>query len=98
MAVTTATAKETFAKAVEWQVVGGCTQVTISDSIKTYSTDAFALAMALLDIAKTVNSATALLRTIMKHAAECPFAEPEKAARRLFPRRNGGPSMNDPDS
>jgi hypothetical protein len=58
LAVTTATAKEAFAKAVEWQVVGRCTQVTISDSSNTYSTDAFALAMALLDIAKTVNSAS----------------------------------------
>ena len=58
LAVKTATAKEAFAKAVEWQVVGGCTQVTISDSTNTYSTDAFALAMALLDIAKTVNSAS----------------------------------------
>ena len=58
LAVTTATAKEAFAKAVEWQVVGRCTQVTISDSSNTYSTDAFALAMALLDIAKAVNSAS----------------------------------------
>ena len=58
LAVTTATAKEAFAKAVEWQVVGRCTQVTISDISNTYSTDAFALAMALLDIAKTVNSAS----------------------------------------
>ena len=47
LAVTTATAKEAFVKAVEWQAVGGCMQVTISDSTKTYSTDAFALAMAL---------------------------------------------------
>ncbi len=54
----TATAKEAFAKAVEWQIVGRCTQVTISDSTNTYSTDSFALAMALLDIAKTVNSAS----------------------------------------
>ena len=33
-------------------------QVTISDSTNTYSTDAFALAMALLEIAKTVNAAS----------------------------------------
>jgi len=58
LAVMTATAKEAFAKAVEWQVVGRCTQVTISDSTNTYSTEALALAMALLDIAKTVNSAS----------------------------------------
>ena len=58
LAVTTSTAKEAVAQAVEWQVVERCTQVTISDSSNTYSTDAFALAMALLDIAKTVNSAS----------------------------------------
>jgi hypothetical protein len=58
LAVTTATAKEAFAKAVEWQVVERWPHVTISDSIKTYSTDAFALAMALLEIAKTVNGAS----------------------------------------
>jgi hypothetical protein len=50
LAVTTSTAKEAVAQAVEWQVVGRCTN--------TYSTDAFALAMALLDIAKTVNGAS----------------------------------------
>ena len=33
-------------------------QVTISDSTNTYSTDAFALAMALLEISKTVNAAS----------------------------------------
>jgi hypothetical protein len=52
LAVTTATAKEAFAKAVEWQVTGRFNHVSISDSTKTYSIEAFALAMALLDIAK----------------------------------------------
>jgi len=56
LAVTTATAKEAFAKAVEWQLTGRFDHISISDSTNTYSTDAFALAMALLDIAKTVNS------------------------------------------
>ena len=56
LAVTTATAKEAFAKAVEWHVTGRFTHVSISDSTKTYSIDAFALAMALLEIAKTVNA------------------------------------------
>ena len=46
------TAKEAFAKAVEWQVTGRFNHVSISDSTKTYSIEAFALAMALLDIAK----------------------------------------------
>jgi hypothetical protein len=37
LAVTTATAKEAFAKAVEWHVTGRFTDVSISDSTKTYS-------------------------------------------------------------
>ena len=53
LAVMTATAKEAFAKALEWH-----DSVSINDSTKSYSIDAFALAMALLDIAKTVNSAS----------------------------------------
>ena len=57
LAVTTATAKEAFAKAVEWHETGRFTHVSISDSTKIYSIDAFALAMALLEIAKTVNAA-----------------------------------------
>jgi hypothetical protein len=61
------------------RVVGRCSRVTISDSSKTYSTEAFALAMSLLDIAKTVNAAS---EENMKYAAERPFAEPEKAAAR----------------
>ena len=56
LAVTTATAKEAFAKAVEWQVTGRFNHVSISDSTKTYSIEAFALTMALLEIAKTVNA------------------------------------------
>ena len=59
LAVTTATAKEAFAKAVEWQVTGRFDHVSISDDANTYSIDAFALAMALLEIAKTVNAPTA---------------------------------------
>jgi hypothetical protein len=41
LAVTTETAKEAFAKAVEWHVTGRFTHVSISDDIKTYSIDAF---------------------------------------------------------
>ena len=59
LAVMTATAKEAFAKAVEWHVTGRFDDVTISDKANTYSIDAFALAMALLEIAKTVNAPTA---------------------------------------
>ena len=56
LAATAATAKEAFAKAVEWHATGRFAHVSISDSTKTYSIDAFALAMALLEIAKTVNA------------------------------------------
>ena len=42
LAVTTATAKEAFAKAVEWHVTGRFDDVTISDKANTYSIDAFA--------------------------------------------------------
>ena len=56
LAVTAATAKEAFAKAVEWHEAGRFTHVSISDSTNTYSIDAFALAMALLEIAKTVDA------------------------------------------
>jgi hypothetical protein len=60
VAVTTATAKEAFAKAIEWHVVDRFTDVSIYDGTKTYSIDAFALAMALLEIAKTVESTAEL--------------------------------------
>ena len=57
--VTTVTAKEAFAKAIEWHISGPFTHISISDDIKTYSLEAFSLAMALLEIAKTVNAPTA---------------------------------------
>ena len=57
LSVTTATAKVAFAKAIDWHVVQKFTNVSISDATKTYSIDAFALATALLEIAKTVNAA-----------------------------------------
>ena len=60
LAVTTATAKEAFAKAIEWHVVDSFTDVSIYDGIKVYSIDAFSLAMALLEIAKTVEAAAEL--------------------------------------
>ena len=57
LAVTTATAKEAFAKAIEWQLAGRFDSVTISDGTNIYSIEAFSVAMALLEIAKTVNAA-----------------------------------------
>ena len=56
LAVTTATAKEAFAKAVEWQVAQGFTDISIYDGVTNYSIDAFSVAMALLEIAKTVEA------------------------------------------
>ena len=54
LSVTTATAKETFAKAVEWHLTGRFAYVTISDGTKRYSIDEFALAMSLIEIARTL--------------------------------------------
>jgi hypothetical protein len=56
LAVTTATAKEAFAKAVEWQVAQGFTDISIYDGVTNYSIDAFSVAMALLEIAKTIEA------------------------------------------
>lgn len=57
LSVMTETAKEAFAKAIEWQVAHRFTNVTITDSTNTYSIGAFSMAMALLEIAKTTASA-----------------------------------------
>jgi hypothetical protein len=55
--VPTVTATEAFAKALEWHVSGRFAQIVICDDIKTYSLETFSLAMALLEIAKTLDSA-----------------------------------------
>ena len=54
--VTTVTAKEAFAKAISG-MSGRFTNISISDDIKTYSLEAFSLAMALLEIGKTLDTA-----------------------------------------
>ena len=46
------TAKEAFAKAVEWHVVERFTDVSISDGIKSYSIDEFSSMLALAEKAK----------------------------------------------
>lgn len=48
-----ATAKDAFAKAIEWHVVGKLTDVSISDGIRSYSIAEFASVMALAEIANT---------------------------------------------
>jgi hypothetical protein len=58
--VTRETARRAFAKAVEWHVVERFTDVTISDGQKSYSIDEFSLAMALEEIANTVEAAAEL--------------------------------------
>ena len=55
LTVTTETAKEAFAKAVEWQVAERFTDVTIRDGIKSYTIAEFASVMALAEIANTVD-------------------------------------------
>jgi hypothetical protein len=55
--VTTETAKEAFAKAVEWHVVEGFTNVSISDGVKDFTIAEFSWVMALLEIASTVEAA-----------------------------------------
>jgi len=50
------TAKEAFAKAVEWHVLGGFTNINIDDGIKSYSIDEFSSMMALGEIANTVEA------------------------------------------
>ena len=59
VSATTETAKKAFAKAVEWHVVRKLTDISISDGIKSYSIDGFASAMALREIANTVETAAA---------------------------------------
>ena len=54
--VTKETAKRAFAKAIEWHVLE-ITDVTISDGKKSYSIDEFSLAMALQEIANTLEAA-----------------------------------------
>jgi len=60
VSLTAETAKEAFAKAVEWHVVHKLTDVSISDGNKSYSIDGFALAMALQEIANTVETGVEL--------------------------------------
>ena len=54
LAVTIETAKEAFAKAVEWHVVHKMAGITITDDVRSYSIAEFSSAMALGEIANTV--------------------------------------------
>ena len=54
LSASTATAKEAFLKAVEWQVRERFNDVTISHGANSYSIDEFASVMARLEISKTL--------------------------------------------
>ncbi|MCK1511196.1 hypothetical protein IVB22_01135 [Bradyrhizobium sp. 190] len=54
--VTLATAKEAYEQAVEWQVVGRLTDISINDGDKTFSISEFSLVMALAEIENTVGA------------------------------------------
>jgi len=58
--VTTATAKEAFAKAIEWHVTERFADVSIYDGVKIYSIEEFSSVMALQEIANTVEAAAEL--------------------------------------
>jgi hypothetical protein len=57
LTVTTETAKEAFAKSVEWHVVERVTDVSISDGIRSFTIAEFSSVMALTEIANTVEAA-----------------------------------------
>ena len=54
LSATTATAKEAFPKAIEWQITERFANVTINHGNNTYSIDEFASVMARLEIETTV--------------------------------------------
>jgi hypothetical protein len=58
LTVATETAKEAFAKSIEWHFVERFTNVCISDGIKNYTIAEFASAMALTEIRNTVGAAS----------------------------------------
>jgi hypothetical protein len=53
LSVTVETAKEAFAKAVEWQVVYKLTGIIINDGTRSFTIAEFSSAMAPIDIANT---------------------------------------------
>ena len=53
--LTSETAKEAFAKAIEWHIVEGFTNVAISDGVQAYTISEFASLMALREIDHTMS-------------------------------------------
>ena len=66
LSVTTETAKDAFAKALEWHVAEGLSNVTISDGKRSYSVSEFASVMALQQIADTVEA------DVVQECDDCP--------------------------
>jgi hypothetical protein len=56
LAVTSETAKEAFAKAVEWHVAEQLSNVTISDGTKSYTVSEFSSVMALWYVDSTLST------------------------------------------
>ena len=56
LSATAETAKDAFAKAIEWRVVGRLADVSISDGTRSYSIIEFSSVMALAEIANTIKS------------------------------------------
>ena len=56
LTATADTAKEVFAKAVEWHVVEKFADISISDGINSFTIAEFSLAMALAEIANTTKA------------------------------------------
>jgi hypothetical protein len=56
LSVTTETAEDAFAKAVEWHIAERLSNVTISDGNKSYTVSEFSSVMALQQIADTVEA------------------------------------------
>ena len=57
LTVNAETAKDAFAKAVEWHVVNGFRNISISDGHKRFAIAEFAWTMASQEIAHTINAA-----------------------------------------
>jgi hypothetical protein len=53
LTISAETARDAFAKAIEWHVVGRLVDISISDSTRSYSIAEFALVMALAEIEST---------------------------------------------
>jgi len=56
LSATAETAKDAFAKAIEWRIVGRLADVSISDGRQSYSIVEFSSVMALAEIANTIKS------------------------------------------